>query len=59
MKLVVDSRCVELCIRVLPAKYLIWMGNHPLLILILLKFFICENKNLNPHYTGLISGAAP
>ena len=31
VKLVVDSRCVELCIRVLPAKYLMWMGNHPLL----------------------------
>ena len=22
-------------------------------------FFICENKNLNPHYPGLITGAAP
>ena len=34
-------------------------GQLSIAELILLKFFICENKNLNPHYTGLISGAAP
>ena len=34
-------------------------GQSSIAISILLKFFICENKNLNPHYPGLITGAAP
>ena len=48
MKLVVDSRCVELCIKSLTCEVLDMDGQSSIAELILLKFFICENKNLNP-----------